>query len=215
MKNKLFVLLSAIFGIALCACSDDFWESRQLYYKTDYGKAPKSITVQSDDVLTSEQLPSVMVNGREFQGWYDEADTTKTIVKAGQYKVSKNTTLVAKWSDGSMPKWESWKSGNGTITVYVVNSSEEDDTTVTIKASTTKGNYSSPVDTKTVQIQGEEVGSATFNGLSNGTTYYFQMSKGDLINSYEFSATPKAEGDSDTSNNTPASNTGKVQILIK
>ena len=81
MKNKLFVLLSAIFGIALCACSDDFWESRQLYYKTDYGKAPKSITVQSDDVLTSEQLPSVMVNGRVFQGWYRKSGTIQSLKK--------------------------------------------------------------------------------------------------------------------------------------
>ena len=63
-------------------------------YETEYGKAPQSITVLENTILSENQLPSLSVQGFSFIGWYDE----NTKVEPGTYKVTKDITLSAKWN---------------------------------------------------------------------------------------------------------------------
>lgn len=67
-------------------------------YSSDYATEQvyklKPVTVQEGTVLGVEQLPVLSENGNTFIGWYDG----ETKVIAGAYKVTKNVTLVAKWS---------------------------------------------------------------------------------------------------------------------
>lgn len=70
-------------------------------YSSDYATEQvyklKPVTVQEGTVLGVEQLPVLSENGYTFIGWYDG----ETKVIAGAYKVTKNVTLVAKWSKKS------------------------------------------------------------------------------------------------------------------
>lgn len=52
------------------------------------------ITVTEGTVISDAQLPKLSETGWDFIGWYDG----ETKVVAGSYKVTKNVTLVAKWS---------------------------------------------------------------------------------------------------------------------
>lgn len=52
------------------------------------------ITVADGTVISDAQLPKLSENGWNFEGWYDG----ETKVVAGAYKVTKNVTLVARWS---------------------------------------------------------------------------------------------------------------------
>lgn len=52
------------------------------------------ITVAEGTVISDAQLPKLSETGWNFIGWYDG----ETKVVAGAYKVTKNVTLVAKWS---------------------------------------------------------------------------------------------------------------------
>lgn len=67
-------------------------------YSSDYATEQvyklKPVTVQEGTVLGVEQLPVLSETGNTFIGWYDG----ETKVIAGAYKVTKNVTLVAKWS---------------------------------------------------------------------------------------------------------------------
>lgn len=67
-------------------------------YSSDYATEQvyklKPVTVQEGTVLGVEQLPVLSETGYTFIGWYDG----ETKVIAGAYKVTKNVTLVAKWS---------------------------------------------------------------------------------------------------------------------
>lgn len=70
-------------------------------YSSDYATEQvyklKPVTVQEGTVLGVEQLPVLSETGNTFIGWYDG----ETNVIAGAYKVTKNVTLVAKWSKKS------------------------------------------------------------------------------------------------------------------
>lgn len=67
-------------------------------YSSDYATEQvyklKPVTVQEGSALGVEQLPVLSETGYTFIGWYDG----ETKVIAGAYKVTKNVTLVAKWS---------------------------------------------------------------------------------------------------------------------
>lgn len=67
-------------------------------YSSDYATEQvyklKPVTVQEGTALGVEQLPVLSETGYTFIGWYDG----ETKVIAGAYKVTKNVTLVAKWS---------------------------------------------------------------------------------------------------------------------
>lgn len=68
-------------------------------YTTQFGVLPDSlkdgITVNKNTILTAEQLPTLTDENAVFKGWYD--GQTKAV--AGVYKVTKNVTLNALWSD--------------------------------------------------------------------------------------------------------------------
>lgn len=66
-------------------------------YTTEQVYKLKPVTVQEGTVLGVEQLPVLSETGCTFIGWYDG----ETKVIAGAYKVTKNVTLVAKWSKKS------------------------------------------------------------------------------------------------------------------
>ena len=74
-------------------------ENYTVLYSSDYAVEQvnnlKPIIVQEGVVLGVEQLPVLSENGYTFIGWYDG----ETKVVAGVYKVTKNVTLVAKWSN--------------------------------------------------------------------------------------------------------------------
>lgn len=67
-------------------------------YSSDYATEQvyklKPVTVQEGTVLGVEQLPVLSETDYTFIGWYDG----ETKVIAGAYKITKNVTLVAKWS---------------------------------------------------------------------------------------------------------------------
>lgn len=66
-------------------------------FKTAHGKNPASIEVEKDTVLTAEQLKKLTFEGFIFKGWFDG----ETEAKAGEYKVTKDVTLTAKWKESS------------------------------------------------------------------------------------------------------------------
>ena len=66
-------------------------------YYTNYGTPPSSFYAEENTVLTSEQLPELEYDGYIFEGWYD--GDTKAV--AGEYKVTKNVRLTAKWIQNS------------------------------------------------------------------------------------------------------------------
>ena len=61
------------------------------------------ITVSEGTAITAEQLPELSAMGWSFEGWYDG----ETKVVAG-YKVTKNITLVAKWTLNPKYTVEHW-----------------------------------------------------------------------------------------------------------
>lgn len=69
------------------------------YQSANYGTIPdsikKGISVKADTILNASQLPALTDDNAVFNGWYD--GETKAV--AGSYKVTKNVTLVASWTD--------------------------------------------------------------------------------------------------------------------
>lgn len=124
MKKTLFTLF-AIFAMVLIGCSQPTggdipdWENPPseigggdstdpaepenpatkftVTFKTAHGKNPASIEVEKDTVLTAEQLKKLTFEGFIFKGWFDG----ETEAKAGEYKVTKDVTLTAKWKESS------------------------------------------------------------------------------------------------------------------
>lgn len=107
---KKFSLLLCLIPICLISifvgCKDPVVQQQQnpqekiktytVSYKTEYGSTPNSISVQSDTILTEEQLPELTASGFVFINWYDG----EIKVKPNEYKVTKNLTLIAKWAEG-------------------------------------------------------------------------------------------------------------------
>lgn len=64
-------------------------------FQSERGTVPQPFTVKENSVLSTSQLPELSASGFRFDGWYDG----NTLAQAGVYKVTKNVTLVAKWSE--------------------------------------------------------------------------------------------------------------------
>ena len=64
-------------------------------YTSAYGTAPAAIIVGEGEKLTAVQLPELTSSDYFFSGWY----VGETLVTAGNYTVTDNVTLTAKWSD--------------------------------------------------------------------------------------------------------------------
>ena len=101
MKSMKKLVLAALILLAsvvvLAGCKNDSVPEVSKYtvkFETEHGTAPASITVESGTKLTAEQLkalPDTVDN--IFEGWYDG----KTQAKGGEYTVTKDVTLVARW----------------------------------------------------------------------------------------------------------------------
>lgn len=96
-----FLCICAILGCSVESSSEEEKPVVATYtvsYSSDYATEQvyklKPVTVQEGTVLGVEQLPVLSENGYTFIGWYDG----ETKVVAGAYKITKNVTLVAKWS---------------------------------------------------------------------------------------------------------------------
>lgn len=93
-----FLFVSTILGCSVESSSGEEKTKYTVSYSSDYATEQvyklKPVTVQEGTVLGVEQLPVLSETGCTFIGWYDG----ETKVIAGAYKVTKNVTLVAKWS---------------------------------------------------------------------------------------------------------------------
>lgn len=96
-----FLCICVILGCSVESSSEEEKPIVAIYtvsYSSDYATEQvyklKPVTVQEGTVLGVEQLPVLSKTGYTFIGWYDG----ETKVIAGAYKVTKNVTLVAKWS---------------------------------------------------------------------------------------------------------------------
>lgn len=96
-----FLCICVILGCSVESSSEEEKPVVATYtvsYSSDYATEQvyklKPVTVQEGTVLGVEQLPVLSETGNTFIGWYDG----ETKVIAGAYKVTKNVTLVAKWS---------------------------------------------------------------------------------------------------------------------
>ena len=93
-----FLCIYVILGCSVESSSGEEKTKYTVSYSSDYATEQvyklKPVTVQEGTVLGVEQLPVLSETGNTFIGWYDG----ETKVIAGAYKVTKNVTLVAKWS---------------------------------------------------------------------------------------------------------------------
>ena len=104
-KTNILSLLLVLFCFALvtgCTPNTDTPDVPEettytVTYSSEYGRAPASITVTENTVLTAEQLPDLSTEGKTFDGWFD-GDTK---AEAGKYKVTKTVILTAKWDENT------------------------------------------------------------------------------------------------------------------
>jgi len=98
MKKLVLAALALLASVVVLAgCKNDSVPEVSKYtvkFETEHGTAPASITVESGTKLTAEQLkalPDTVDN--IFESWYDG----ETQAKGGEYTVTKDVTLVARW----------------------------------------------------------------------------------------------------------------------
>ncbi|MBR6565179.1 MAG: InlB B-repeat-containing protein [Spirochaetaceae bacterium] len=92
------ILLASVVGLlSMAGCKNDSVPEVPKYtvkFETEHGTAPDSITVESGTKLTAEQLKALpATDDNIFEGWYDG----ETQAKGGEYTVTKDVTLVARW----------------------------------------------------------------------------------------------------------------------
>lgn len=90
----IFTILAAFASVA-CKISVNSKDpvTYKVTYQTERETAPAAIKVKKNAVLTESQLPALTSKGYTFLGWYD----SETKAEPGQYKVTKDVTLIAKW----------------------------------------------------------------------------------------------------------------------
>lgn len=102
-----FLCVSTILGCSVESSSGEEKTTYTVSYSSDKGVTDAEllnpITVSEDTAITAEQLPELSAMGWSFEGWYD--GETKVIVG---YKVTKNITLVAKWTLNPKYTVEHW-----------------------------------------------------------------------------------------------------------
>lgn len=186
------ILLALCGSAAMTSCSSDFWELSKytVSYETDYGTAPSSVVLEYGTKLTAEHLPTLQASGHTFNGWYLSTDSAKTVIKDGDgHAVTGNITLVAKWdasaavSASDRYTWLSVVPGDGTITFKFTASENTEFTTVAIHKTTAAGAsteilailYVRDFASETANGKSVKTKSHTFSGLTNGTTYHFNV----------------------------------------
>lgn len=88
--------------ITLTAKWDYPFTTFEVSFDSDYGTVPSSFYIKENEILTQAMLHTLVdpadINNK-FLGWYDG----KTLVKAGEYKVTKDICLEAKWDKSPVP----------------------------------------------------------------------------------------------------------------
>ncbi len=69
-------------------------------YQTDYGTVPASKEVTAGTLLTAADLPELQAQDYNFDGWYIGSTH---ITADSNYAVNQDITLVAKWTQASLP----------------------------------------------------------------------------------------------------------------
>ena len=67
----------------------------KISFQTEYGTVPETIMIIPNTVITESQLPVLYSDEKKFSGWFD--GDIKVIAES--YIVTKDITLIAKWSD--------------------------------------------------------------------------------------------------------------------
>lgn len=93
MKKFLSLFLTIGLLLGLTSCGGEAPESFTVSFETEYGTAPKSFDVEYGTILRADQLNALTCEGYTFKGWFNG----ETEAKAGEYKVTKDVTLTAKW----------------------------------------------------------------------------------------------------------------------
>lgn len=94
----LITIILLLFKIISCNNVEIKTETKfTVTYESEYAKAPESIEVKENTVLSAEYLPILEEQGYFFEGWFDGS----TKVEADKYKVTKNVILYANWSANS------------------------------------------------------------------------------------------------------------------
>lgn len=88
-----FIAIASFMSCNLLNGYDPETKKYTVTYSTVQGTAPAQIEVDENTVLTAEQLPELTADGYIFGGWYDG----ETVAVEGNYKVTKDVTLTAKW----------------------------------------------------------------------------------------------------------------------
>ena len=97
LKKLSICFMALILSSLFFACQTEVASEVTRYtvtYSSGHGTAPGTITVDENTVLSENQLPTISTGGLTFKGWYD-GDVK---VVAGEYHVTKNTTLTALWA---------------------------------------------------------------------------------------------------------------------
>lgn len=84
-------------GMGLSACDTSvspIFSVCSVNYQTEYGTAPNTKVLLAGTTLGETELPTLEADGQTFGGWFDG----ETQAIAGKYSVTKNVTLVAKWT---------------------------------------------------------------------------------------------------------------------
>lgn len=106
-------------------------------YSTEHGTAPEAVTLYADGYalyLSSAYLPELTATGYAFGGWYDG----ETKVVAGQYRVTGNVTLTAKWTAVTTYTVTFNTNGGSTVDAQTVNTGAK----ATEPTTPTKSGYS-------------------------------------------------------------------------
>lgn len=99
MKSKISaktIFLPIILTLFCCSCQpedDDSAKNYTVTFQTDHADKPNELSVTENYVLTGNDLKDLIAADYTFLGWYDGDKKAE----AGNYAVTKDVTLTAKW----------------------------------------------------------------------------------------------------------------------
>lgn len=99
--KKFFCNLVFVFSVLIISISCKLESINALYevtYVSDHGDIPQSIKVTEGTVLAGTQLPDLVAENYDFEGWYTgEYADSSSIISGGEFVVTEDVTLTAKW----------------------------------------------------------------------------------------------------------------------
>lgn len=101
MKKSFIKLVVLVFVLFTCiSCNlGNVAKLCEVTYVTQFGEAPSSIKVPEGTVLSGTQLPELITENYNFNGWYaGEYKDSSSIIENGTFTVTEDVTLTAKWT---------------------------------------------------------------------------------------------------------------------